>query len=129
MIWQRCSMYFLLFAKQNQGEVWLRFRSLLKLPDMDFVKCFAPVRFPKFSILPQKKRVNCDIFGKKLFYKFLLKYKVTPVILWKKWAWIQHFSQKRSFFLLVLEWFTRAQNFLHECHLWQIPWLEASALN
>ena len=31
--------------------------------DMVFVKCFTPVRFPKFSILSEKY-VNHDIFGK-----------------------------------------------------------------
>ena len=44
--------------------------------DMEFVKYFTPVSFPKFSILP-KKRVNCDIFGKtcecRMLYSYFLR--------------------------------------------------------
>ena len=36
--------------------------------DMEFVKCFTPVRFPKISILPEK-RINRDIFGEKFRIK------------------------------------------------------------
>ena len=32
---------------------------------MEFVKCFTPVIFPIFSILLEKKRVNCGILSKK----------------------------------------------------------------
>ena len=43
--------------------------------DMEFVKYFTPVRLLKFSILPPKKSLNCDILGKILrILEVLLKF-------------------------------------------------------
>ena len=74
--------------------IWnLQVNSLIEeTPHMEFVKCFTHLRFPKFSILREifwQKIENVGCFTH-LFWtnwlslcKFLLKYKATPVILWK----------------------------------------------
>ena len=60
-IWSKCEIYNLFVDKIVKFEFSKKKKT--SQSDMEFVKYFTPVSFPKFSILP-KKRVHCDIFGK-----------------------------------------------------------------
>ena len=92
----------------------LRYCHLKSQTEVKFVKCFKRARFPIFLTLYREKRLNRDIFGKRMFYSsilnkfslFVLKSKLTPIILCKPTttlAWIRWITKKFLFFGLILK--------------------------
>ena len=85
-------------------------------------------KIPNFSNLTWAKRINCVIFGRNLrmmdvlliYFEqivnfFLLKYILTPVILWiasTSLAWMREITQKGEFFVFLWN-FTTPQTYIH----------------